>query len=119
MMKILEYFDHPVQYQALNKRQYYGITPHWFSQIRQRRLSIRLTDTKGVLDHSLRIKLKNDIEFPKKDYIEGLSNEQRKALRITGVLRNDWGGWKFLLSNGEQFTVDDRKYDGNEFIMVD
>jgi hypothetical protein len=43
-MKIFECLENPVKYQMLNKRFYYGIQPHWFSQIKSKPLQTRLTE---------------------------------------------------------------------------
>ena len=97
-MKIVEYLDHPIQYQALNKRLYQGITPHWFNQIKQRRLSIRLSETTGVSNERMERRF---YEYPDQDYLDSLSNDQRRSLRITEVSRKASGDWKFVLSTGD------------------
>ncbi len=79
-MMIFVCLEDPVKHQLLSKRFYMGILPNWFSQIKFKTLQVRLTEETGVSHVDL-----TEFEFPDVDYIECLTNAQKRTLHITGV----------------------------------
>lgn len=100
-MLIFDFFEYKETHkiQILNKRFYNGILPNWINKIKAGKLSVRLSDGRNVpFDPTKHV----DFEYPNQEYINRLTPEEVRDLRIEGFSKDcNFNRWNILLSTGD------------------